>query len=286
MPRDTFLEALDKELKKRKHDLPASAESGYLMARGRPQWFSECKSNGDRGEVIASAVADLVTLRRSGLTSGRRIHSPLAFGQEVWDLLRDLELGANPELVDWSPFEVHAAIDVGGYTGAVTEPISRKVRIAFDYRMSQRAVRIELQRVWPHLTENRAVREFHGIGDRKRVLVRLVCLEMREASWSERLEEWNTRHPEWAFEDTGRMQSMLHDAEESLVNRRRGLAWYYSPYARMSTAAVREAANSGDSDASSELDRRDRDWERSIVDAGIRFDDERSATRSRHRQRD
>jgi len=206
-------------------------------------------------DCAESIVKTIRNLRRLGLPAadaGERIDATPSDDRR-WQLVAELHAAANPGSPAWPVLTVTTKRPVGFYTGEAPEPMGRSVEIAFDHRLSFRALVSQLRRLWPRLLKAGLVRRTRPLDDRTIALLRFVCLETPSGtSWPQRWEAWNQRwrdEPGWRFKDTRALTTAFHRAERQLTGKTDGLAWYYNPAARLSADELRLLADQGDAAA-------------------------------------
>lgn len=206
-------------------------------------------------DCAETMVKTIHNLRRVGLPAadaGERIEATPSDDRR-WQLVAELHAAANPGSPAWPVLTVTTKRPVGFYTGEAPEPMGRTVEIAFDHRLSFRALVFQLRRLWPELLKAGFVRRTRPLDDRTIALLRFVCLESPPGtSWRKRWEAWNQRwrdRPEWRFKDTRALTTAFHRAERQLTGKTDGLAWYYNQAARLSADELRLLADQGDAAA-------------------------------------
>lgn len=145
-----------------------------------------------------------------------------------WQLLRDLDLierGANVN--PWSEFELEWR---GWRVWGDVAAYQPRIIISFDHRMSIRQVATELQREWKTLRSCGVVprRPRRPLQQHAIDLVRLVCLDLPQGSWPERLRAWNQKHRRAPYDSWFLLQRDFGRAEEQLTGHRFGLEHLYN----------------------------------------------------------
>lgn len=189
-----------------------------------------------------------------------------------WALLQDLDRAAHGAAGNWSAFAIRRRRD--WYDGGDGAPpiLGREVTITFDSRMSMAELIGLIRAVWGYLREEgKTVRTARNrqLGERKIALVRHVCLDAADQTWTDRWEAWNRKHRAWRYDTLDAFITECHDAEEQLVGARRGLAWFYDGLARVPKREVDRLAKEGDTNAVREKARRADEWVRQVERMGI-----------------
>jgi len=150
-----------------------------------------------------------------------------------WTLLRDLEAAAGGKAE--SPVTVEGSERITSLS-PVRQQAFNRVTISFDSRMGKESLFREITRLWPHLQAAGWVRRSRAMKEHRLALVRFVCLETGlDATWRERMDKWNERHPEGHdlhYSDVRAFHSDFSAAEESLTGVKHGLDWFYDAEAR------------------------------------------------------
>jgi hypothetical protein len=149
---------------------------------------------------------------------------------ERWSLVRDLMKRATGR--EWRPVMLRRTFHMrDGFPRT-----EHRVEIDVDRRVSLKALKAELDRLWPQLRDEGWVLHTRPLGERAIALARLVCLESQLGdSWRARLDQWNDRYPQWRIDDVRAFTGALRRVERQLTGRNYGLAWFYDSDAQMKT---------------------------------------------------
>jgi hypothetical protein len=226
-----FWEALQMRLG---NPVPKNVKTFVRLRNYDERWLSAGAR--ERIRIEADVVALVRDLGASGLLDDEeRLESSEEAvkleGDERWPLLR--ELMAESGSPDWREIRLRRVVrtDSRGFPG-----VDHRVEIDLDARVSLKALKAELDRVWRFIRKEGWVNRTRPLDARNIALARFICLESEPGvTWQQRLDEWNKRYTFWTFKDKRDLESQVRRIERQLTGRNYGLAWFYDQDARDGT---------------------------------------------------
>ncbi len=248
----------------------------YCELRGWVRIVLHSPEPDSRRDAFEYIVEDLRLMAQAGVDETGRARvgaTPQRDGR--WPLIAELieasqqAAGTTPSHRPWEPISIERRTALELRTGAAGAPLSGRVGISFDDRLSLRALVDELRRLWPELRREGYVRRTRPLGERTLALLRFVCMASEpDTPWRERWEAWNrSRREPWRFKDARAFTTTFHRAERQLTGEAHGLAPFYDRAAllhetdRDAFRRLLEASNL----AARKVDRRFRDRARDVV---------------------
>jgi hypothetical protein len=251
--------AVDRRLGARKPPVPPSTpkERAYCRLSG---WVNDYTQEPDDAEEWTDhVVAQVVHLRAAGLSSALIEAVPLEPADGRWALLSELDAVGYSSELPWSAISVTTTYPVGFNLGG-NPPRRSSVELTIDHQVSLRTLIRSLRKSWPRFYSTGMMRRSRPLGERSVALLRHVCLDSPLGTDSKTwLTTWNRkwpRRPAWRFNNVRELVTALHRSEAELTGSRHGLAWFYDPFARLTTDELNRLAKAGNTHARRVRDRR------------------------------
>ncbi|MHB8804605.1 MAG: hypothetical protein ACYC7C_05135 [Coriobacteriia bacterium] len=206
--------------------LPAEYRS-FVAARGYEGDYRDALDATERQQVVEDAAGFVQDLRKFALV----VAAPVSSDKDGQTSLLHL-LAATAEARGLEGTGVVRPAEIRLEIGDLMPARRDRLMILLDRRSSLQDAIAALRDMWPQLITRGWVRRTRPLGARKQRVVKLVCVDMPDASWRERLEAWNTAFPAESYRSVQALNSDFRRGETAVSGEPYGLEEYYEPAAR------------------------------------------------------